>query len=59
MKVVIAVILVKSQKAEIVEIMNGEKKGHFLFSADKVKRLDQFYRIIIGLLRGSGCLICT
>jgi MscS family membrane protein len=29
---------------EIVEIMDGEQKGHFLFSADTVKRLDQLYR---------------
>jgi MscS family membrane protein len=29
---------------EIVEIMEGPKKGRFLFSADTVKRLDQLYR---------------
>ena len=46
-------------QCEIAEIMDVEQKGHFLFSADTIKRLDQFYRIIIGLLRGSGCLICT
>jgi MscS family membrane protein len=29
---------------EIVEIIDGEQKGRFLFSADTVKRLDQLYR---------------
>ena len=29
---------------EIVEIMDGEQKGRFLFSADTVKRLDKLYR---------------
>ncbi len=29
---------------EIVEMMDGEQKGRFLFSADTVRRLDQLYR---------------